>query len=75
MCNITSLAQEVNGRDEPLTTNDRIKVNEVTGEVQFVPAKKEDDGTYVCKAINDAGEQESRGTVHVLGTFVRVALV
>lgn len=61
-----SFFREVNGQDEPLTTNDRIKVNEVTGELQFVPAKKEDDGTYVCKAINDAGERESRGTVHVL---------
>lgn len=49
-----------------MISSERVRVDEVGGSLKFLPAKKEDDGNYRCKAYNDAGDQTSDGSVRVL---------
>lgn len=51
----------------PVSSDDRITVDIDGGILKFDPVMRSDGGKYKCRAINDAGEDETEGTLTVNG--------
>lgn len=52
---------------KPLLPSDRIIIDSDFGRVKFRPLAKEDEGAYLCRALNDVGNKTNRGSVRVFG--------
>ena len=58
-----------NNKEKLLTTSssDRIQVDSQLGKLTFKTLKKEDEGHYTCKALNDVGEDFHSGSLKIQG--------
>ena len=57
------------GSRQPLSSTDTRTVDTEAGVIHFRPIHRDEDGSYKCTAINDAGEDSATGQLNVIGQY------